>query len=211
MVPACTGGGTDDDSYDADVAAQMSEHLEGQGSESFAEILRSDQETTMHLHDVPYLDEWEIYEVVHHGEIHTEQWDVATSADATLILTSFPERFESMLTADPGRISDPEMALVAARDYLTMTAQGGSDYVTHLLEDVDDIELWPEFEEEMRRVEDEFGPVVDPPHVVEADGDFTVTTYVQFNLRLERRTVTLHADGSITDETETLAEDLLQI
>lgn len=197
--------------YDPEVAERMSEHLtEMEGNDVLAEVLLEEENTTLTLRETPYLTEWEIYEVAYSGESHRSFWDVATSAEYSAPLTGFPAGFAIVLEEDPGRIADAETALAVVRDYLVMTAPGGPDTETEILDSAEDIYLSPQFEEEIQQVREEFGDVVEPPQVTEDDDVFTVVAYVQTDLELQRRTVTLTREGTMTDDTEVLSERLME-
>lgn len=192
--------------YDPELAERMSEQLEEMDFANVAEYLLDEEQTTLTRLDTPYLVEWEIYEVSYVGDVAPQSWHVATSEEISILLNGLPDAFDAVLQEDPGP-RDTDQAVAAARDYLTMTAPSGDDLFVTVLDSTEDIVLWPEFEEEAQQIEDEFGDEVEPPHGVEdGTGAYTVTAYVQNTLALERRTVTIASDGSVTEESETLVE-----
>lgn len=202
---ALVGAACGDGSSDA-VAERMSAHLADRGADGLAEQLTDSEAGSLTLQDrPPYLEEWDLYELTFDTVSHRVFTDLATSEHDTLTLNGRPEAFETLLRSDPGTIADAETALAAGRDYLRLTAERHTDTWFHLLGSADDVEVTGSREAEVRpHIDAEIGQVVEPPQVTEDDGAFVVTAYTQVVWEVQRRTVTLHPDGTIDDEAETL-------
>lgn len=125
-------------------------------------------------------------------------------------LTENPERFAAFTRAAEVTVRTPGQAVAVALAYLATTrsmvayeqvvsAAGELDVLSHL--DADDQRRLDAALERLR-------PVLNAPSAALSADGFEVTVYIQRGPAVERRILTVMADGAVRDRAETLAIDL---
>jgi hypothetical protein len=156
-----------------------------------------------------FLPDWRFYQfsTVPHP---ANSFVVAVGADTVILLTERPAAFSDVLRGSRASVSDAGTAVEVARLYLTTTRPMTS--YTLIIDSVDDLELRAELTPDEQRRRDrayaELRGTVRPASAERQDGGFVVTVFVQAGQDVERRTVTIAADGTVTEHGASLAERL---
>ncbi|WP_166354922.1 hypothetical protein [Phytoactinopolyspora limicola] len=203
---------------DGDQRGQIGRALETAGENTAAELI-DDEEAEVNPREASFLSEWELIHVIAWQVSHPPHLYVAhrDAAEAAVVSRS-EEAFDAMVAADGTGVPDADVATDLA---ITRAEVTRPQYrVVYVVESVDDIKfrdgLEPDEEEHRQEVLDRFGGQITAPEVEAGpDGDWLVTFYVidaeveGLDHRLERREVTIGADGAVIDEgVDVLAENL---
>jgi hypothetical protein len=173
--------------------------------------LVSDAKTKLAPVSASWLTRWRIFDVTNQTPPHPRRIYAALSDDGrAVVLSGQPAAFSTMLTDAGVSVASAAVASEVAAVFLDSTR----DFVAYAyrIDGVDDIRWRPTLTAEQQRARDgivsAYGDRVAPAEVKQASSGWTVSVWTVSDTDLVRHEVSIGADGSVTDKTETVASDL---
>ncbi|MBC6457531.1 hypothetical protein [Actinomadura sp. HBU206391] len=192
-----------------DVRETVRQAMAAAGRPDRAALASDTAATTISELSVPILRGWRLlrFDAVPHPGA---SFYVAVGPAGVLHLTEEPASFTKVLQAANVTPTSAADAAALARAYVETTRP--MTELVRVVGDVDDI-LWvprptPDERRARERASVRLRPVLRPPDAVEEGGSWVATVFVQRGDTVERRTVTIGADRSLTERGKVMARDL---
>jgi hypothetical protein len=158
----------------------------------------------------PFLKSWQVVQVDYRRNPHPVLFHVAAGAGQAYLLTGDPAAFTRMTSADGTHLTEPAGAARAGRLYLETTRPAG--ILSYVINGVNDIRFRPGITGTDARHRDaitaRYRSVVTAPAAVAKGDGFLTTAYVVKDQELQRRDLTVTANGAVRETTRTLVRDL---
>lgn len=208
-APAPAGTPTTDGPEEGDVTTRLADAVRPQDA-ALADLVTA-AGTTVTALDTPWLTGWQVLDVLARGGSHGSRAHVALSDDdEAVLLAGEPAAFVDLLAQADVRVDDAATATGVVDTYLdaTRSFRQWSQRVVSF----DDVRLRPRLDADAQAAVDAAraaldGQVAPTAATPTADG-FTVVAWVQDGGTIARHTVTLTADGALTDVVEDVVTDL---
>jgi hypothetical protein len=151
----------------------------------------------------PWLTDWQVIDVLNLAPPHPQRFFAALSADGrATVLTGHPDAFSAVTSGATLKVDSAVVAESVAQVFLDST----QDFVkaSYRVGEVDDIQWLPKpstaQEQEKAKVRKEFKDKVTPAKAKKSGDGWTVTVWMVYDHRLDRHTVTITADGAVSDQ-----------
>lgn len=182
-----------------------------QGSSPANARLVSDAKTTLTPVEASWLPGWQIFDVQNQTPPHPRRVFVALSdTGEAVVLTGQPDAFSAMLKQAGVALSSADVAAQVAAVFHDSTRT----YTTlaYRIDEADDIRWLPTLTAEQQKARDAvvstYGDRIAPPKAEQSASGWTVEVWTISGADLVRHETTIGTDGTVTDETETVASDL---
>ncbi|MEU5880332.1 hypothetical protein [Spirillospora sp. NPDC047279] len=216
LLAGCSGGSPEADvpktpssRPDEPVRTAVSAGLARDGRASEAKVVTAGGSRLTPL-PAPFLNDWRVLRVDYRQGSHPVMFHVALHGAETVLLTGDAEAFDKVVKAAGVKVGDAATATQVAGLYLQTVRPGGTG--SYQVDGVDQIKFRPGITGETAARRDaivgEYRSVIKPPAAVAKGGGFTAAAYVVKGRELQRRDLTIRADGTVTDRPRTLVSDL---
>jgi hypothetical protein len=160
--------------------------------------------------NTPFLKSWKIIQVDYRQDPHPTMFHVAVGGSQAHLLTGTPAAFSTVTKADGTHVADPATAAQLGKIYIETTRPAGK--LTYLVDSVDAIRFRPGITGTAAARRDEivkkYQHVVTSPVATAKGTGFTVIAYVVRDRALQKRDLTVTAQGSVEEKIKTLVLDL---
>jgi len=169
------------------------------------------RETTITPVSTPWLDGWQVVDVLARIVPHPVRFVVAISADDEVVhLTGEPAEFSSVTQQAKLDVSSAKVAVEVAEVYLDSTQDFAK--ASYRIDSVDDIQ-WLKTTtaaqaKKQAELERELPKVVEPAKAKASGDGWVVTAWMVYDRQLDKHTVTIGPDGAVSDEVEHAYEGL---
>ncbi len=173
--------------------------------------LVSQADTSLTVLETPWLQGWQVVDVLSRAGSHGTRAYVGLSQDGTAVLLSgAPDAFVEILGSGAASVPDEDTAVQVVDTYLdaTRSFRGWSERIASF----DDVRLRPDLDAEAQASVDAaratLADQVAPTAAVSRGDGFDVVAWVQDGAAVVRHEVHVGRDGSLSDRPATLVSDL---